>query len=478
MEEEFTFSGQASDPADTLDSNGLPVRLAGIKVGDIVCFRSASKLNDATYDIRCRWSSKMNFLCGQEFAITEEMMEKISKGRTTVHIIPFDGANEVRDYWCISLDMLEFAKKDAPVEQEVVKINFSFVKETDDVIAKEMIALIDKDRFKKLLVIGGGSNSVLKKLDAGTVDKYLEDWAKAKQNFYLMFGKKLLLSKEIEIDMTETEVSGRVKDACYAFPQFAPLLLQFSNSEWLGNSISRHSSVLSEYCKDMYSNGTKVTKFLSQIAKSKELDDYLATKLSNRKVRDTIFISIDPYDYLTMSYNNHGWNSCHQLGSGSYSPGCASLMLDDYTLIGYKSSGKNSSYSDRNYKWEGNSKTWRQCIYLDPKTSSAIFSRQYPQEIPDVTKELRALLEEKLSSALGFENSWRSSTGAHHGYQQGSSLPYHDVLNGRENHKMIRPKLLPDGEATTFIVGKDIYCIHCGLKTSRGNGNFLCGSCE
>ena len=150
-------------------------------------------------------------------------------------------------------------------------------------------------------------------------------------------------------------------------------------------------------------------------------------------------------------------------------------MIDSTTMIGYKYSGENVKYNYHNYEFEGNSKSWRQCLYYDKNTSSIIFSRQYPDDIDNVEKILREMIEETVSNYLNVKNTWKiSHDRSEQYYEEGTNLLYHDVAEGA-SHSQVTNRLCK--EEPHFVVGEDYNCLKCGDYIEDSQTFFLCSDC-
>lgn len=459
------------------ETHDIPQRLIGIEVGDVVQIRNIQSIRyfDAHHQrrgIRCGWNHDMDYLTGRTVTISPDMMANIRACRDQIFRI---------DGWNISLDMLEFAHKSSKEKGDDILAGheemFSLKeKALDDNIIKEMISKVDINRFKKLLVIGGHSSGFcLKHIDDRMVEAYLKLWAKSKYEFYLLFGKNLSMQKEIETEITDMDMGIKMTDLCYSFPKYAPVIVQFDSHDFI-NNVCGNNFMFAKFYKT-YNPNEKLTGFFANLLQDKEFNDTLAGVLSNRMIKAKLSISIDPYDYLTMSLNGYDWESCQRIGRGSYSTGTLSLMLDDSTLIAFKHNGAEQIYNINNYKFSGNSKSWRQCIYVDKNSSSIIFSRQYPVNIEMVEKEVRKFLEDKIAEYKNIKNAWVISSSVTDGYVSGSSCLFHDAFGG---HRMRKATLKEkdNGIKEKFVVGKDIYCPICGTKLSGSGESFLCNNCR
>lgn len=452
----------------------LPKRLKGIQEGDIVVFRSMEELQEefgeSMNGIRCGWAKKMQKLCGEEFIVTSDTIKKINRDDYRLFI------KEVDDlYYDVSIDMLKFKEKEPLQEQinnqeEIIHTVQPTIlnKDKEQHIIDKMISLVDMSRVNKLFAIAGSSENRKKMPKKEIVMDYLNRWANAKYEYFLLFNENLQIEKEVEFELDEMEMNAMVETLCYQFPKYALLLENMTSSEFVNNSLD-HDHGLKKYIPKHFQHGMKVSKFLSILLEDEKFDIEISKILQNRKIKGKIVISIDPYDYLTMSLNAHQWISCHNLEDGCYATGAFSYMCDEATLIAYRDNNKTYSYNYFGFKYEGNSKSWRQCIYFDKSSCSMIFGRQYPNESTDISKGIRELLEEVVSKYVDNVNKWIVKTDDHDGkYKDLSDFHYSDINNDFP-YKFARFKNLEDPDKIKFEVGSKVKCVYCGtiLHSSR-----------
>jgi len=451
--------------------NYLPERLQGIKVEDIVVFRSMEELRkdfgQRIRRIRCGWDEHMEEFCGKEILITQEIMNRILHERDRITWL-----DNGFDRYDISVDMIKFKNLETEAQDLLENNNIQkdiihtiqtsiFDKEKDKNIIKKMISLVDIKRFSKLLAIAGSSEDSKKMPKKEIVMDYLNRWANAKYEYFLLFGEKLHIEKNIEFDLDTMEMRSMIESLCYQFPKYALLLEKINTREFIDNSLS-YDYGLSKYAPKHYHSGIKVSKFLSLLLEDEKFDLELSKVLQNRKVKGKMVISIDPYDYLTMSINSHNWRSCHNIADGEYPTGCFSYMCDEATLIAYRDNNKSYNYDYFGFKFKGNSKSWRQCIYFDKDSCAMIFGRQYPNDSNDITKNVRELIEDVVSKYLYNENKWVIKSNEIDGiYEDESNFHYSDVENDYD-YKFARFKNLEDPSQIKFEVGSNVKCVHCG----------------
>lgn len=454
--------------------NGIPQRLTGIKIGDIVRIVSLKKINKMKrlgIRIRCSWKNQMDGLCGSQHIITGSEMGRIEYRDDNIF---------KKDGFSISLDMLEFVKEQDNENEEskemVDNVFSTFGKEKDESIINEMIKKVDRSRFKKLLVIGANRDSFkFSSLTNEIVDFYLQSWAYAKYEFYLLLGRNLTFNKAVELEMTSEDMDSRRNELAYVFPQYCYDLKSFSTEELLNNSVEG-DPMYEKFCP-IYMKGMKVSKFLSALHNDQRFDDAIAGLLSNRTINANLTISIDPFDYLTMSLNKHDWKSCQKIGEGSYATGALSIMIDETTLMAYRHNGVEYDYNYHNYRFTGNSKSWRECLYIDKNTGSVIFSRQYPSSVDAISNIVREMTEEIVANYTEHSNRWILKESVSEYYHEGSGLLYHDVIQGfpfkfavlKDLNKKIEP---------SFTVGKPIFCLNCKKEINDSEDTFLCDNCS
>ena len=244
------------------------------------------------------------------------------------------------------------------------------------------------------------------------------------------------------------------------------------------NKFLQNHAYFKEFCPN-WAQKMKVSKFFSSLCNDKKLDDDISQILTYKKKIVSLRISIDPYDYLTMSVNNYGWSSCQRIHNGEYRMGPYTIMLDESTLMAYRAGNKEVDYSINSIKFSGNSKSWRQCVYVDKNTCAAIFGRQYPSSNEMVEEGTRTLWEETVSKYLGIDNRWWRRRNNHDGYNAVSNLVYHDVSNNNCNHNMVVLKQSAD-TINTFNVGvKRVKCVICGNESiTKHGGIIMCDSCR
>jgi len=252
---------------------------------------------------------------------------------------------------------------------------------------------------------GGVRNNLTLK---ASLEHILKEWNKNKQTLFDIFGGKLMLEKEIEIEDGANKKIKEIND--YVFDCKAPgylfldsLRKVFKSTEYLDNDFDVRVAVngLSNG-RQLYTNklskgfsyrnkegktikvpeGAKVMKVLQKMAKEFELPDFeiFRNRISRitevRKSKIKFTLSIHPLDYMTMSDNANGWESCMNWtqGPGGYRAGTIEMMNSPMVVVAYITS---KPYYPTNTAIEWTSKSWRELIIIHPYTICSVKSYPY-----------------------------------------------------------------------------------------------------
>lgn len=129
--------------------------------------------------------------------------------------------------------------------------------------------------------------------------------------------------------------------------------------------------------------------------------DELSAITTVKELDTNLCISIHPLDFVTMSDNDNGWQSCmNWRHEGCYRIGTVEMMNSNNVVVCYLESNKDGDYSreaDGSLIW--NNKKWRQLFYVEKDI--IVGGKAYPyynkQFTNTVLAELRRLAKENLS---------------------------------------------------------------------------------
>ena len=194
-----------------------------------------------------------------------------------------------------------------------------------------------------------------------------------------------------------------------------------------------------------------------------------------------VIISVNPLDYLTMSFGK-SWASCHTIDknnvrrmpdsySGMYCNGTLSYMLDESSIVTYVLDDTKED------ELHNIGKLYRNMFHVNIETGKFIQGRIYPQGNDgsiDLYSKFRGIIQEEFTKLLGLsENRWRFkevsgsdtlSSGAHfqdyHNY--GDCKVFYPVEKGNEG---------------VVNIGSWTTCAYCGEEL-RHRDRLSHGSCD
>lgn len=290
------------------------------------------------------------------------------------------------------------------------------IENKDEEVMIEMIGKVNKELVTKLLTISNKNNPVKEEY----VDWYLNEWAKAKYEYYILLGREFTYKKPVEIIMSDDEIRFAVNEVGKGYEGEKRIILTtFRPDEWRNNRIGLNHYV------DKNIVGMKVTKYLSRKFQDPKYDIDISTILQNMKKKGNVVVSIDPVDYLTMAVvdSAHKWFSCYNITPGSGWSCCpTSLMVDESSIVVYRDNGKTYDYDINGIKFSWNSKQVRLIVFVDKGTSSIIFttptgnpSNKFKEQMEEiVVKSLRPDLDIIYKTANKSAINVEKTRGYHH----------------------------------------------------------------
>lgn len=215
-----------------------------------------------------------------------------------------------------------------------------------------------------------------------------------------------------------------------------------------------------------------------------------ADSLSPKTIKRRTILSLNPLDYLTMSFGN-SWASCHTIDktnirntpnsySGQYSSGTISYMLDGSSMVMYT---VDISYDGNEY-WS-RPKINRQMFHWGE--DKLIQSRLYPQDNDGLNSlyiPYRNIVQEIMAKIFNFKNSWIlkkgcstiedwvATQGTHYADYECFDSCNMSIVKGSNNARRI-------------TIGAEPICVVCGhrhetydnVSCCGGGGLYHCANC-
>lgn len=245
----------------------------------------------------------------------------------------------------------------------------------------------------------------------------LGSWNHSKRTLFELFGQELILSKKVEfvksLDQMREEwyscnsdiVSG-VRDARQAlnkalYKEFiehpAPSVYISNPSEFENFIYSTDATITNKYEGRGFvlaigdkkgitvNDGCKFARELGKICEYTE-DAHLMELCENFRLAQSLFlnqkklvgalhISIHPLDFITMSDNESGWESCMSWRhEGCYRAGTVEMMNSPYVVVAYLDSSNTMTIGQ--HSW--NNKKWRSLFVVDPASGVISSVKNYP----------------------------------------------------------------------------------------------------
>ena len=239
-------------------------------------------------------------------------------------------------------------------------------------------------------------------------------------------------------------------------------------------------------------NGTFVSGMKTSRAFNRVCSHYKVDKLPNynklfaqyadmvsglkRKVK--FYISLNPLDYLTMSFGN-SWASCHTIDktnkrrmpnnySGAYCGGTLSYMLDTTSFVTFV-----HTHVPENIIEEG--KIYRNMFHYGQ--NMLVQGRVYPQGNDgnkDLYKVFRGFVQTEMSAILDYNNAWIKSSTRPADVVFSSGAHYKDYT-AFSSCNVSYPKEIPMTDAIMDI-GHNGVCVNCG-RTISISDRLTCSNC-
>ena len=305
----------------------------------------------------------------------------------------------------------------------------------------------------------------------------------------------ITLKNDVPKEVEET----RKKEGCYLLPSDAYIALSY-------DGMLRTLDVLltSEQAEEINKvfpfthahTGQKANRVVNKIMKylgydkhpdyNKEYAKY-ADSMSPMTIKRHTILSLNPIDYLTMSFGN-SWASCHTIDKenkrdmpnsyqGAYCSGTISYMLDGTSMVFYT---VDASYEGTEFYDEP--KITRQMFHWEKPC--LIQGRLYPQDNDcdgDLYSQYRAVVQEIIAKIYDIPNLWSLQKGpgkiTSYVWSEGTHYRDYEYYN---NCTISTSKIVKENDIPTFkmTIGHSPICIYCGKTHNIAENISCCGECR
>ena len=243
-------------------------------------------------------------------------------------------------------------------------------------------------------------------------DRLFQNWEDSKAYFIEMMGDNLMytIPEKFVFTLSESEREHRLESFIGYLGTINPELSLFVEQQKNGFF---QNLVESDYGK--IHKGDKLIKafkhFENDPVQLRTVQDKASMILMEDHIEGYFTVSVHPFDFLTLSDNNHHWTSCHNL-KGDYRAGNLSYMTDQATVVCYFSNNKPEKLSNCPDDFEWFSKKWRCLLYFSDARDMVFASRQYPFD----NKEMLDIVLKRLVPESGLFKSKDHWTGWNNNY--------------------------------------------------------------
>ena len=349
------------------------------------------------------------------------------------------------------------------------------------------------------------------------VEHYLRFWNDAKsKHLFELFGHQLRISVPVEYKIDKDELEQLIRKMWHEdeaarifrntllnlFPCMSDDYDAVSSllSPWFlaQNKVEIWRDDMSVHLKDgkvlKIQNGSRPLRSIRKIAESYGIEgfEHFMNKHSeclNQKVlKGTVHMSIHPMDYMTMSDNNEGWESCMSWANdGCYKQGTVEMMNSPCAVVGYLESDSRriefgwDDDAQACYTW--NSKKWRSLFLVDP--DFIVNVKQYPYYNEHLVSKCVSLLAEQAGwgevELRKFEHYRNNSYADHQIYIRfETGAMYNDF--GCGHFLALNPEIEGDYYCDGYCYSGNPMCVWCGGTHDIGKEGeescLLCGSCD
>lgn len=189
-----------------------------------------------------------------------------------------------------------------------------------------------------------------------------------------------------------------------------------------------------------------------------------ADMVSGLKRKMKFYISLNPLDYLTMSFGN-SWSSCHTIDKGNernmptgyhgmHCGGTMSYMLDQTSIVTYVHDHATENHED--------GKIYRNMFHFNSGT--LIQGRVYPQGndgATDLYKEFRRIMQGELARLMGISDDWVKRNCSCDANTSSYGVHYPDYLNF-SGCNVTYPREMPEAAGQKVVIGAERICTNCG----------------
>ena len=363
----------------------------------------------------------------------------------------------------------------------------------------------DKKTMENYINLYSNSNT-----DCKNIDDVLREWAYSKRTLYHTLGNKFIVEFPIEYSRPISDIADDCwKETVYQ-SKFNKFLSNLMSEFWCATTVD---SMFIHNIDNMATNtidieapisvqhkltqktiviqpGAKYFRTLHHLVKEcggkydnifEEFRIRISQITNQRSLKGTMCISIHPMDFITMSDNSYGWDSCMKWvdDTGDYRMGTVEMMNSPIVVCAYLKGNEPFNFgwnkNDEFTTW--NNKKWRELFVVTPELITEI--KSYPYDNEEFTKAvmdtLLALSKENDGNEYDTEIYFTYSTPVNsHGttlkfdtYENGMYNDFNYYRNGKGHLMHYNSQIMENITDNTY------YITYSGAKTCMICGKYI-----
>lgn len=372
---------------------------------------------------------------------------------------------------------------------------------------RELLPKDDKKTIENYINLYSNSNTACK-----NIDDVLREWAYSKRTLYHTLGNKFIVEFPIEYSRSIDDIANDCwEETAYSskFKIFLDNLISefrcattdnifvcsiLSTDNMATNTINIETPISIQHKLTqktiVIQPGAKYFRTLHHLVKEcggkydnifEEFRIRISQITNQRSLKGTMCISIHPMDFITMSDNSYGWDSCMKWvdDTGDYRMGTVEMMNSPIVVCAYLKGSEPFNFgwnkNDEFTTW--NNKKWRELFVVTPELITEI--KSYPYDNEEFTKAvmdtLLALSKENNGNEYDTEVYWTRSTPIN---SHGTTLKFDTYENGMYNdfgcYRNDKGHLMHyNSQIMENITDSTYYITYSGAKTCMICGKYI-----
>ena len=357
--------------------------------------------------------------------------------------------------------------------------------------------LPNKDELETWIMAYSGRDNVTTSRAPASLDYLMRFWEEAKGRYlYKMMGEQFIVETPYEIEQTSEELETAIYESTHYrdgkmseffhnyrdwimyedhdedqfFQEHKYSLLRLVENDVLANNLydGMNMKLIIGDTTIAIQRGCKPVKILGKIANATGIEGFENFRLEHsrvlnqKKLKGYLCLSIHPLDYITMSDNEYGWDSCMNWRSnGCYRMGTVEMMNSPLVVVAYFKGSKTMRF----YGGSWNSKKWRNLFIVNDEFITSI--KGYPYQSSDLDVACLDMIKDLAEKNLG----WRYDDKVHwHEYEshgEGFNLDSETSVYFDFNTNFMYNDF-GNGNISAFVLSKDtdntdFYCEYSGV---------------